>query len=164
MNQQKNNKRVDFELPGDASVIGVMYEILEANGLSRRNDPATWPDESEESQVSIITNAAIAIFKNMAPEEKLIALLAKHLHVKKETAERVVADIKRKLIPYAKEVSRREIPLEGKMPTVKKVAVREVEKNAEELRKKRVPSTQKDTIEEQLERKEQPDSYRETVE
>ncbi len=149
---ENNKKVIDFDLPEDKSIIDVIYDVLEKNGLGLGEDPDTWPDESEETQAMIIRSAAITIFQKKIPGEKLIEFLQKHLKTSKETAENIVTDIKEKLIPYAivieekkmPELSVQEILLEKiknnvsfkenpplPITKVKKVEIKNVEDNAE---------------------------------
>ena len=109
----------------------------------------------------------------MIPEEKLVELLEKHLEVSKETAEKIISDIKEKLIPYIKiinieekeatpEPSTQEIILEKirnntpaqqiaplPLEKVKNIEVKSVEENAEKL--KNLGESRQDTYRESLE-------------
>lgn len=189
--KNSGNKEIDFELPGDKSVIDTIYDIIKDNGLVESPEKLLDRYRSKkESPALIIRDAALIIFQKKIPDEKLAEILAKHLETSKEIAVRVVGDIKEKLVPYIKivdstkdkEASVQEILIEKikrgipedqssqqeiSMPSpepVKKVQIESVEENAEKLKKQREEIVRPGTIGEELQKKGQTDKYREPIE
>ncbi|OGZ63722.1 MAG: hypothetical protein A3A98_00315 [Candidatus Staskawiczbacteria bacterium RIFCSPLOWO2_01_FULL_40_39] len=162
-----NNQRIVFNLPEDTTIVEVIDEILKNNGLEENNKEfINKLKQEKEPKFSVAKDAAITLAQKKIPEKKLIELLAKHLETSKENAEKIVRDIKQKLIPYAKKVPTEE-PLKKKeiiqaesqkspLPYSKKIETANVEENAEKLQKAR-------TVIQQKEESKGPDSYRETL-
>jgi len=97
------NHRLIFNLPYDITTIEVISEILKNNGLEESSKE--YFDKSIkgiEPRKKVIKGAVVVLFEKKIPEEKLAEFLAKHLECPKETAKKIIADIKEKLIPYAK--------------------------------------------------------------
>ena len=96
------NQRLVFDLPEDMIVFDVIDEILKNNGLVE--GPKEYLEKKsrgEETKLIIIRDAALVLFQKKIPENKLVELLAKHLECTKEVAEKIVQDIKEKLVPCA---------------------------------------------------------------
>lgn len=129
--------------------------------------------DRKESRRTIIRDMAIAMAKKMIPEENLVELLQKHLGVPKEFIEKVVRDIKNKLLPlllvYPEEkfddpVFREEISGEvfggeefldksfekkvlPESSYVKKIEITNVEENAEKMQvEKKISQDEKERI------------------
>lgn len=124
----QNNQNINFDLPEETDLIDVIYEILSKNNI--KDSPEKWAkreNNHKESQAVIIKNAAVVLFKKIAPDEKVVELLQKHLDIPQETAKNILTDIKLKLIPYAKTDTIKQ-PL---VPTgVKSTEIKSVEENA----------------------------------
>lgn len=159
----KRNNEIYFQTPEDTSIVDFIYDILDKNNLREPIHAWLKRDNTKESRVIIIRDAALVLFQKKIPEEKLVEFLAKHLEASKETAEKVVQDIKEKLIPYTKTAdlsknpqngdqkekyreellkkinANRNIPTpeekETSPPYYKKIEIADVEKNAENMRK-----------------------------
>ena len=81
----------------------VIFQILKNNGLEESIQEAfNRGTNGKDSRLIIVRDAAITIAEKKIPEKKLVELLEKHLETKKHTAEKIVSDIKEKIIPYAK--------------------------------------------------------------
>lgn len=103
---EKNNKKIIFDLPGETVLVDVFDEILKNNGLEETTDDFLKSIENnQEPRVLILIDSAKVIFQKKISEEKTVELLQKHLKTSKEVAEKIVTNIKQKIIPYAKEVS-----------------------------------------------------------
>ena len=97
--------RIIFDLPENIVAIEVIGEILKNNGLEESSKEFFNKSiKGIEPKKNIVRDAAIALFEKKIPEEKLSNLLTKHLETSKETAEKIIQNVKKKLIPYAKEV------------------------------------------------------------
>ena len=90
-------------MPEEISMVDVIEEILNRNELQETSEEFFNKDiKGIEPRKIIIRDAAISIFQKKIPENKLVELLEKHLETSKETAQKIVSEIKQKLIPYAK--------------------------------------------------------------
>jgi len=136
---EKNNQEIEFEMPGDVSVVVAINDILRKNGIKK--NAINWLDwaegkEDKESQVVIVRDTALIMAQKRIPEEKLAEFLQKHLETSKETAEKIIQDIKLKIVPFAKivdlEKERELLP-----PGVKKIEVANVEENAKKMQKEK---------------------------
>jgi len=152
------NQTVVFILPDDISRIDIVDEILKNNGLEESADEFFEKDiQGIEPRSIIVRDAAITIAQKKISEEKVIELLAEHLEIKKHTAEKIVQDIKEKLIPFARVIEEsenlesgenfqeellnkirtgRSAPATKEEPPesyLKKVPITDVEKNAQEM-------------------------------
>jgi len=97
--------RIIFDLPENIVAIEVIGEILKNNGLEESSKEFFNKSiKGIEPKKNIVRDAAIALFEKKIPEEKLSNLLTKHLETSKETAEKIIQNVKERLIPYAKEV------------------------------------------------------------
>src|SRR5260221_1352002 len=97
------NQRLIFELPEETTIVEVIENILESNNIKEDDDE--YFDKvirDEETRNIIIRDAAITIFEKKISDKKVVDLLAAHLGISKETAEKIVVEIKEKLIPFAK--------------------------------------------------------------
>lgn len=183
----EKNLRVIFTKKADV----VLFDILKNNGLEESEEEFfSKLEQDKEPKETIIKYAAITITKKIMPDENLIELLQKHLETSNNTAEKIVHDIKNKLLPlllvypserfndpvFREEISKKifESENEGKQetkgqggtlsPFVKKVEVTNVEKNAEILEKEREKTSKIGTVGEELQKKGQSDKYRESIE
>lgn len=161
-----------FDLPDDMNLVHVIYDILKKNNI--KDDFKQWSDRAnrgEESQVVIMQHAAIVLFKKMAPEEKIIELLQKHLTINQQIAKKVLSDIKLSLIPYMKN------PEQEIIGGVKPVEIKDVAENAKvnEVEKKFTDDQKNIILETQTNKKAEPantansapktkDTYREPIE
>ena len=128
---KKNNQIIDFVLPTKTTLTEIIDVILEKNGL--KDTIEEYYDESNkdnEPKVAIIRDVALIIFQDKIPENKLVELLEKHLETSKETAEKIIQDIKENLIPYAKII--------------------DLEKEEEQRKKEKEAEYQKEKIQEEL--------------
>lgn len=99
------NQRMAFVLPEGVTVVDVIDEILTNNNIGESDDEYfNKSAQGKEPRLLITRDAAVVLFEKKVPENKLVELLAKHLETSKETAQKIIADIKQKLIPYAKKV------------------------------------------------------------
>jgi hypothetical protein len=176
-------QQIDFELPNDISVLGVIYDILKRNNIQESDEEWLQRHKNKkESKALIIRDSALVLFKKQISEDKLAEILAQHLGTTKEISKNIISDIKQKLIPYArifepeKETSKlstqkvilekikgnasvQKIPVS---PEVKNIQIKNVEKNAEKLKKERGQTTQSGTIGENLQKRGE-DKYREVI-
>jgi len=130
---ENNTSTIEFEMPEDVSVVRYINEILKNNSVKKNTrDWNTWMTgtEGKESQVLIIKNTAKIIVQEKLPNERIIELLQRHLEVSKETAGRIILDIKTKLIPFAKVVNLYEESLAIIQAGIKKPDITNVEENA----------------------------------
>lgn len=184
---EKNNKRIIFNLPEDITIVDAINDILKSNGLEESDEEYLKKSQkNEDTHLTIIKNAAIAIYQKKISEKKLTELLEEHLETSKETAEKIVNNIKEKLIPYVKTLNLEEekettqepleSPEEEKLqPGAKKVDITNVEENAENVPKYKKLSGEKEntTTKEKIKKvaenkfvqeKRGPDPYREPIE
>jgi len=171
----ENNQRIIFDLPEYTTLLDVIDEILKNNGVEESDEEFFDKDiRGEEPRGIIIRDAALTIAEKKLPEDKLIDFLQKHLKTSKETAEKIVSDIKQKIMPFAKKVSDG-LPVDAGRPQMgnaasdvlsikkeplpydKKIEFKNVEKNAEELKKAR-------TVLPQEQEHKGSDEYREPIE
>src|SRR3989344_8218117 len=100
--EKNSHQRIIFNLPGETTTAEVMLEILKNNKLEENKlEFLKKSIKGEDTHLSIIRDATFTMVEKKIPEEKLVELSAKHLGVPKDSAERIVADIKKKIIPYA---------------------------------------------------------------
>ena len=101
---EKNKKqRIILDLPGETTMVEVIEDILKNNGLEESDDDYFYKSiKGEESRFIVMRDACFVIAKRKIPEDKLLEILAEHLETSKETAEKILSDIKQKLIPFAK--------------------------------------------------------------
>lgn len=91
-----NNLRVLFTEKAD-SMLG---EILKNNGLQESEEEFfSKLKQGKDPKEIIIRDAATTIAKKIISEGKLVELLQKHLEVSKEITEKIVAEIKKNLLP-----------------------------------------------------------------
>lgn len=78
----------------------VFADILKSHGLEE-SDEEFLNDvmDLKESRRTIIRNAAITLAKKIIPEKKIIELLQKYLELPKESVEKIIRDVKNKLLP-----------------------------------------------------------------
>ncbi len=169
---------IHFVIPGDTSVVDVIYEILTNNQL-----PETPSEKFQktivgvESRFRIIRDASLVLAAKKAPENKIVELLSSHLGTSPETAQKILADIKQKLIPYAKRISDEEPKREPvkpaappapapKLPYSKEIEIKNVEENAKNMIKSEELRKVKTVIPQQNNRpaSSEPDTYREPIE
>lgn len=144
---------LEFDLPEEVSLMDIIYEILEKNNLEGTIEERIHEFESGESRALIIRDAALVMYRKKIPEDKLAEFLAKHLRISKETAKKVILEIRERIVPYIREeksLSTQEIILrkirgasqkQNIQPTtdskekIKTVEIKNVEENAEALKK-----------------------------
>lgn len=161
-------KRIIFDLMGETTVPDIIDEVLSMNGL--KESPKEFFNKSIkgiEPRKVIIRDTALALVEKKVPEKKLVELLAKHLETSHQIAEKIILEIKEKLIPYAriidieKEEKREEvksIPVpKPPLPYAKKIEIKDVEDNAKKIKKDRAENKF-------AEEKKGPDLYREAIE
>jgi len=129
--ENHNNKKIIFDVPGDADMVDIIDEILKNNGIEETLDEFEGAlENNEESKLIIVRDTAKVILQKKIPEKKLIELLAEHLEIPQETAEKIIQEIKEKLIPYAKII--------------------DLEKEEEQRKKEKEVEYQKEKIQEEL--------------
>ncbi|MBU4274348.1 hypothetical protein KKE19_00880 [Patescibacteria group bacterium] len=101
-----NNQKIVFSLPEDITIVDVIFSILKNNGLEET------PEESCEkrtkgkpSKLIIIRDAAKNIAENKLSEKDLVSSLQKQLDIPKETAEKLIKEIKEKIVSFAKKIT-----------------------------------------------------------
>jgi len=159
---ERKKPKIYFELPDDVSVIKAGYEILEENQIQEKHEE--WMNKlknKEDTYALIIVDTAEALFTKKIQEDKLTELVTKHLSTTKDIAQKIILDIKEKILPYAKIIGPEELG-EEKPLGVKKVEIGNVEKNAEIIQKKKTSNIAGGTIGENVQRKGD-DKYREQV-
>lgn len=180
---EQKNLRVIFNKQANS----VLTAIIETNGLTESDeDVLDSIEEGKEPKRTIVTSAAIAMARQTAPDKVLTNLLQKHLEISQEAAERIISDIKNKLLPlllvypnasfdnpaFREEIikkiqgSEEEKPeVKTPVPSVKRVETKDVEKNAKILKQMREATVKKDTVGEELQtKKQEADKYREATE
>ncbi|MSU54880.1 MAG: hypothetical protein EXS48_03580 [Candidatus Staskawiczbacteria bacterium] len=97
------NNKISFIIPEETSMAEIIDKILKNNGLEESDEDFFDKTIGDiESNIAIIRDATITTAKNKLPESKVIELLQTHLNIPKQTAEKILQDIKQKLIPFAK--------------------------------------------------------------
>ncbi len=160
----QKNLRVIFTDKADS----VFLDILKTYGFQETDEEFNeYISNDKESREMILRNAVEVMAKKMIPEKKLVELLGKHLEIPVESVEKIVREIKNKLLPlllvypdekfndpvFREEISRKvfgEAPKkEPIFPYVKKVEIANVEENAEKLKAqgKRGSDTYRESIE-----------------
>lgn len=192
---QKNNQRIIFIFPGDIILTEVIFDILKNNGLEESPTEAyNKSTHDKDSRLIIVRDATLIIAQKKIPEDKLVELLSKHLETSAKTAQKIISDIKEKLIPFAKiitttkeqeellqklktedrnvfkpEIKENEPP----MPYLKTAPIINVEKNAENMQKegKNIITEEKSKLSKKTEENKEPpikntkpDTYREPIE
>ncbi len=185
---EQKNLRVVFTQKADV----VFSDILKNNGIKGTDEEFfDGSNEDEETPTTIIRDATIAIVKKLIPEKNLIELLGQHLGVSMEDTEKIVQDIKERLLPLLKVYSdeafsnptfrekiSKEIFGDGSLkpkaepfpPYYKKIDIEDVEKNAEKMRKegKNIMTEEKSKFPKKAGGKtiedSGPDTYREPIE
>lgn len=97
-----------FTFPGETTIIEVIDEILKNNGLTE--SPGEFFNKStkgQEPRAIVVRDAAISLTRKKAPEDVIASLLQKHLATSKEVAQKIISDIKEKILPFA---GRKEAP------------------------------------------------------
>lgn len=90
-------------LPENIVLPDVIFDILKNNGVGESEKEAMNKSaQGKESRLIIVRDAARVIFQKKIPEEGIIELLSKHLETSREAAQKIMTEIKEKLIPYAK--------------------------------------------------------------
>ncbi|MDO8530299.1 MAG: hypothetical protein Q7S10_02750 [bacterium] len=188
---KSSSQQIVFNLSEDVTLLEVIKNILENNNLKESDEDFFNKDKrGKEPRAIIIKGAAVSVFEKKVPEKKIVEFLAKHLEVSEETAEKIVGDIKQKLIPFAKIVDTEKeeeiqkaaephpeikIDREKIIPFVKKVETKNVEENAKKMGGNMTEN--KETIQADLnaqeikkvktvlppEEKKGPDNYRESL-
>lgn len=94
-------KRTIFDLPGEVDTVDALGDILKKYGLEESLDDFFEKLENDEEPKEIVLrDAALALAQKRAPEEKIVELLQKHLRTTPEVSNKIVADLKEKIIPY----------------------------------------------------------------
>ncbi len=140
----QENLRVLFTQKAES----VISDILKNNGLDESEEEFfSKLEQGEDSKTIIVRNATETIVKKIIPEKKLIELLQKHLKVSTDTAEKIVQEVKSRLLPllliypdekfddpvFREEVSKKIFGPEEKEappPFIKKIEIKNVEENA----------------------------------
>ncbi len=181
------NQKITFTLPGDITVAEIIGEILKNNGLQESDEEFLDKFINDlESRTFIIKDATLSIVEKKIPEKKLIELLQKHLETSQENAEKIISDIKQRLIPFAKiidltketikeellkkinankSISEKNIN-EPQVPYLKKAPITNVEKNAENIKQERKPISSPIKASEapkEPPRESKPDPYKEPI-
>ena len=85
--------------------------------------------QDKESRAFIIKDATLVILQKKVPEKKLVEFLEKHLETSKETAEKIVQDIKTKLIPFAKISSAEDLAIENQKEKYREDLLKKINTN-----------------------------------
>ena len=129
-----------FDYPKEAILIDPIDEILKNNGLGESSKEFVDKDvEGIEPRAMIIRDAALTIAGKKIPEEQLVELLQKHLGISKETSEKILSEIKQKIVPYIKmvklekEIDQNQIKnrVEKVSLDIKKTSITNTEENTE---------------------------------
>jgi hypothetical protein len=81
----------------------VILDILKNNGLEESDeDYYNKSVNGKEPRFDIVKDTAVTIAQKKISEKKLVELLQKHLETSQSTAQKIVADIKEKLLPLLK--------------------------------------------------------------
>jgi len=138
MNTEKINQKIVFNLPEEITTIDVIDEILKSHGLEENskdffNKIIAEEELGKESKVSIIKDVAVLIVQKKIPENKIVELLGKHLEIPQETAEKIIQDIKEKLVPYAKVIDLEKESIERERRKQEAEKQREIEYKKEKI-------------------------------
>jgi len=99
MDIEQKNLRVIFTQEADLALV----DILKENDLQESDEEFFNKLENNQEPKETITRGAVAtIARKTIPDEKTIELLTKHLDISHEKAEKIVYDIKEKLLPLLK--------------------------------------------------------------
>ncbi len=97
------NKKTVFVVPEETSLIDIISEILKNNNLEESAKEFNDKDDQDiEPRAFIILDAAFTIAEKKIPDGKLAEFLANHLGISVEIAIKIVQEIHRKIIPFAK--------------------------------------------------------------
>ncbi len=134
MLEPNNNQKIVFSLPEDITIIDVIFGILKNNALEET--PAETCEKrtkANPSRLIIIRDAAKSIAENKLSEKDLIFSLQRQLDIPKETAEKLINEIKEKIVSFAKKITigketasplkiipqEKSFPIEEGFPTIK---------------------------------------------
>jgi hypothetical protein len=107
---KETDEEVFFALPEEKSLSEEIMKILENNGLKESPSDFFKKDSQEkEPYAIIIRDAALSLVKKIVPEKTLLDFLHKHLKISLKIGEKVLEEIKEKLIPYIKILTPQEI-------------------------------------------------------
>lgn len=191
--EKNKNKKIIFDLPENVTLAKIIITILKNNGLEENNrDYLKKSIEGKETCLIIVRDAVLAMAQNKAPEERLTEILSNHLETSKETAKKIILDIKEQLIPYAKIINMDEVGSikeeeksfqerlldkirsgqksikenEGEQPEsyLKKPSVADVEKNAEKMKNEKEPIPPINKTPQVASQTSKPDPYKEPIE
>ena len=182
---EPDTQKIVFTIPEESSVIDLIYEILEENGL--KETPHESVEKSLQKQISrsnAVRDAIWSLAEKKDSEENITLLLQKQLEIIPEKAEKIINDLKQKIIPYAKkwstvnttstEMTNNE---NSRTSFVKKPSIENVEKNEKTIEQKKEiiknsPSANsnlaktrrgKKSNTEQIQKSKGSDSYRESI-
>ena len=103
MEDYNKKKKIIFDVPGDTDTTEIIDEIMKKNGLKENlEEYFNKLTNNEEPKLIIIRDSAMVLAQKRVPEQKLIELLKEHLEITQDIAEKIISDIKEKLIPYVK--------------------------------------------------------------
>ena len=98
-----SNQKIIFDFPEDISIVDITDQILGGNGFKESSEEFFDKNtKGIEPLALIIRDAALALFEKKIPKDKLAGILAKHMKISGEVAEKIVEDINIKLVPFAK--------------------------------------------------------------
>ena len=156
--EQKSEKFI-FNLQNNTTVFSVIRDILKNNGVpEERQEYIEKVDNNEKTKFDTVFNSAIALSKKESSEENIRTTLEKDLGVSVEATQRIINDIKQKLIPYGKIIQLTNSPMEDLSAQdiilekirsredsqkdylfgIKKIAVTNVEENAKLSQKDKI--------------------------
>ncbi len=100
-----NNQRIIFLLPEDVTMDEIIFSILKNNELEETSEEACEKSiKGELSRLIIIRDVARDLAEKKVSERDLIQSLRNQLEIPEEKAEKLVSNIKERIIPFAKEV------------------------------------------------------------
>ncbi len=173
---EQKNLRVIFTQKAES----VFFDILKNNELEESDEEFdAYIFKEKESRAMIIRDTIEIMARKIIPEDKLVELLQKHLEVSQDATEKIIKDIKEKLLPlllmypdekfndpiFREEISKKVSGDEKNivLPYDKKIDIKDVDKNAEKLKETRETIVQQNTIGQGLQKK-GTDTYRELIE
>ncbi len=93
---KQENLRVIFTSKAES----LFADFLKNNGLEETDEEFDkYLFQEQESRAMIVRDAVETMARRIVPEKKLIELLQKHLEIPKDTIEKIVKDIKEKILP-----------------------------------------------------------------
>lgn len=100
--EQEELVRVVFDLPGDATILDVIDEILWDSDLDESDEEFFEKDiRGEKPRALVLRDVAHAMVLEGLPKKQVVQLLKEELATSEDTAEQIASALRKRLIPYA---------------------------------------------------------------